>query len=368
MFFSKHSEIQHFARDADVVLINNDTLEMPIPPDSKIKTEKKIQEFSNAELMVELAKNRQLIETVRKREAIKDGFAFASGRLDAINWGDVNSAFRDHADWIRKCNELETEWQLRISMAVGSLLFVFLGAPVGILFAKRDFLSAFMTCFLPIIGLYYPLMLVGTNLSKEGLLAPDLLALDRQRPAGRPGRVRLAVGREALTRLDAATSEEENDRANPRRQRYWSFFKAYVICYVSLVGLFIVIDAFSNLDEFAKRADGVVEMSQVMGRYYLIHQSLVLRLPLRRDRHDGGDLHRDLDAAQQRTARHPGRRDQHAPGDSPGLDLVGDREHFRRGQPRADHAALRRGAGEIARRRRPAHGSRLEPLRFATVS
>ena len=57
-------------------------------------------------------------------------------------------------------------------MGIGSLLFVFLGAPVGILFAKRDFLSAFMTCFLPIIGLYYPLMLFGTNLSKEGLLAP----------------------------------------------------------------------------------------------------------------------------------------------------------------------------------------------------
>jgi lipopolysaccharide export system permease protein len=52
------------------------------------------------------------------------------------------------------------------------LLFVLLGAPVGILFAKRDFLSAFMTCFMPIIGLYYPLMLFGTNLSKEGLLAP----------------------------------------------------------------------------------------------------------------------------------------------------------------------------------------------------
>jgi lipopolysaccharide export system permease protein len=57
-------------------------------------------------------------------------------------------------------------------------------------------------------------------------------------------------------------------------QRYWSFLKAYVICYVSLVGLFVVIDAFSNLDEFAKRADGLAEMSQVMGRYYLVHQSL----------------------------------------------------------------------------------------------
>ena len=111
--FLEHSEIQHFDRDADVFLINNDTLEIPIPPDSKMSTEKKIQEFSNAELMVELAKNRKLIETVRKREAIKDGFAFASGRLDAINWGDVNSAFRDQSDWVRRCNELETEWQLR---------------------------------------------------------------------------------------------------------------------------------------------------------------------------------------------------------------------------------------------------------------
>jgi lipopolysaccharide export system permease protein len=58
------------------------------------------------------------------------------------------------------------------------------------------------------------------------------------------------------------------------RQRYWSFIKAYVICYVSLVGLYVVIDAFSNLDEFTKRTDGIVELSQIMGRYYLVHQSL----------------------------------------------------------------------------------------------
>jgi lipopolysaccharide export system permease protein len=57
------------------------------------------------------------------------------------------------------------------------------------------------------------------------------------------------------------------------RQRYWSFLKAYLICYVSLVGLYIVIDAFSNLDEFAKRAEGPVEIFQVMGRFYLIHQA-----------------------------------------------------------------------------------------------
>ncbi len=44
------------------------------------------------------------------------------------------------------------------------------------------------------------------------------------------------------------------------RERYRAFFKAYVICFTALVGLYIVIDAFSNFDEFSKRADGVVEI------------------------------------------------------------------------------------------------------------
>jgi lipopolysaccharide export system permease protein len=57
------------------------------------------------------------------------------------------------------------------------------------------------------------------------------------------------------------------------RQRYWAFLKAYVICFTALVGLYIVIDAFSNYDEFLKRADGVREMFQVMGRFYLVHTS-----------------------------------------------------------------------------------------------
>ena len=57
------------------------------------------------------------------------------------------------------------------------------------------------------------------------------------------------------------------------RQRYWAFLKAYVICFTSLVSLYIVIDAFSNFDEFTKRASGVSDLSRVMGRYYLVHTS-----------------------------------------------------------------------------------------------
>ncbi|MGE3818207.1 MAG: LptF/LptG family permease [Isosphaeraceae bacterium] len=57
------------------------------------------------------------------------------------------------------------------------------------------------------------------------------------------------------------------------RQRYWAFLKAYLICFTALVGLYVVIDAFSNVDEFMKRAKGTEQLFKVMGRYYLVHMS-----------------------------------------------------------------------------------------------
>lgn len=170
----EEAEVQHNVRDADVMLINKDTLEIPIPPDTRFGVLKGIQEYTNAEIADELAKHHHLLATERKKQAIAAGFGFAGGRFERINWSEVNQAFMSRTWWLAKCNELETERQLRTSMAFGSLLFVILGAPVGILFARRDFLSAFITCFMPIIVLYYPLMLFGINISKEGLMPPAL--------------------------------------------------------------------------------------------------------------------------------------------------------------------------------------------------
>jgi lipopolysaccharide export system permease protein len=60
------------------------------------------------------------------------------------------------------------------------------------------------------------------------------------------------------------------------RERYWSFLKAYVICFIALVGLYVVIDAFSNLDEFEEVAsDSTLHLFSTMGRYYLVKMSLI---------------------------------------------------------------------------------------------
>jgi lipopolysaccharide export system permease protein len=67
------------------------------------------------------------------------------------------------------------------------------------------------------------------------------------------------------------------------RERYWSFAKAYFICFFALVGLYVVIDAFSQVDEFTEwtwkaEASLSANMSSLcynMGRYYLIKMSLI---------------------------------------------------------------------------------------------
>jgi lipopolysaccharide export system permease protein len=67
---------------------------------------------------------------------------------------------------------LDAEMQMRPALAFGCLFFVLVGCPVGIWLSKSDYLSAFITCFLPIVVVYYPLLLCGSNFAKEGKLHP----------------------------------------------------------------------------------------------------------------------------------------------------------------------------------------------------
>jgi lipopolysaccharide export system permease protein len=52
---------------------------------------------------------------------------------------------------------------------------VLLGCPVAILFQRGDYLSAFISCFLPIICIYYPLLMFVFNMSKEGYWPPIVM-------------------------------------------------------------------------------------------------------------------------------------------------------------------------------------------------
>jgi lipopolysaccharide export system permease protein len=168
-----------------IVIINGKKiLVFDLPPGCRKDLDKRIQEKTNAELRKEEAETRQKIRVERKKRAIEAAMRIAAGQFSrveplapghpvhvaGVNWVDIGEAFSQYKYWELKCYELETEWHLRFAMAFGAFFFVLLGAPVGILFARRDFLSAFICCFVPIIVLYYPLMLAGVNLGKQNVI------------------------------------------------------------------------------------------------------------------------------------------------------------------------------------------------------
>lgn len=72
--------------------------------------------------------------------------------------------------------QLRAECQMRPALALGGLFFAIVAFPVGVWFHRADYLSAFVSCFLPIAFAYYPMVLAGTNLAKEGRL-PAIIAV-----------------------------------------------------------------------------------------------------------------------------------------------------------------------------------------------
>jgi lipopolysaccharide export system permease protein len=63
---------------------------------------------------------------------------------------------------------IQVEQHFRPAIAVGCMCFVLIGCPVGIWASRADYLSSFIVCFLPTIFLYYPLLLAGTGMGKDG--------------------------------------------------------------------------------------------------------------------------------------------------------------------------------------------------------
>jgi lipopolysaccharide export system permease protein len=170
--YLEKAEISNNTVNDDIELFNKTYFDFPMSDKLSTGDEKKVQQWTTAEMVAEQANLRVLISRERQRQAIEAALWMASGRIERVDWRQVQSAFIDHGYWSRRLCEFETEKQLRVAQSFGSLIFVLLGAPVGIRFARRDYLSAFISCFMPIIVMYYPLMLLGSNLGRENVIDP----------------------------------------------------------------------------------------------------------------------------------------------------------------------------------------------------
>lgn len=73
---------------------------------------------------------------------------------------------------------IKSEWHMRPALALGCVCFALIGCPVGMWLGKRDFLSAFVTCFLPIVIFYYPLLFCTINLARAGKVPAGFVVYD----------------------------------------------------------------------------------------------------------------------------------------------------------------------------------------------
>jgi lipopolysaccharide export system permease protein len=110
---------------------------------------------------------------VREEEKIATDIAMATSRALLITTPDELPRHVKNLKFIKKQKHqelrgLETELHMRPALSLGCLCFVLVGCPVGIWFSRSDYLSAFITCFLPIVFIYYPILLCGTNFAKSG--------------------------------------------------------------------------------------------------------------------------------------------------------------------------------------------------------
>lgn len=69
--------------------------------------------------------------------------------------------------------KLNTEVHSRLAMSMSCLFFVLIGGPFSMLQARRQFLTSFIMCFVPILVVYYPLVLGMMNFCKAGQVDPS---------------------------------------------------------------------------------------------------------------------------------------------------------------------------------------------------
>jgi lipopolysaccharide export system permease protein len=82
------------------------------------------------------------------------------------------AALNQIAEVRHKIDRLKTEPYRRWSNGFTCLCFALIGMPVAMLWRHADLLTNFFVCFLPILAVYYPLLMFGEDLTTSGTLPP----------------------------------------------------------------------------------------------------------------------------------------------------------------------------------------------------
>ena len=154
---------------AAMLKLENDEWELPLPIPVE---EPKARNIPIRDLRKELAEIDRAREDLENQQLCEVVFSLTRGNFERI----VHPDFRATFDNLKSKNNVyckrNTEIHSRIAMACSCFCFVLFGSPFSIMQGRRQFLTNFFICFLPILLFYYPVMLLMMNLGKTNFVNP----------------------------------------------------------------------------------------------------------------------------------------------------------------------------------------------------
>lgn len=125
-----------------------------------------------ADVPAEVKRQKVLIAEARQEMSAQAAYALLTGdfaELANAHWETerLNLEFQE-----MQLSRFYTEPPRRWANGFSCLFFVLIGAPMAIRLRNSDVFTTFFACFLPILVVYYPLLIWGVDQAKDGALTP----------------------------------------------------------------------------------------------------------------------------------------------------------------------------------------------------
>ncbi len=165
-----------FEVDGPVTIKNPDMYEYVMSLDELVGGNSKRRSpstFALGEISQARREQRERIETLHREMTTHAAFSLLTGRFESLSEQTWHIHEKNLTSARYRLHRFNTEPYRRWSNGFSCLCFVLVGAAMAMRMRQTDFLAIFFICFLPILIVYYPLLMISLDKAKGGVLPPQ---------------------------------------------------------------------------------------------------------------------------------------------------------------------------------------------------
>ena len=151
------------------VRLKEGDIELPLPMSGENVKPRHLSISTIRDRLAEFDEDRQQAEDA---QAIRTAFALAMGEFEALAETPMTDQSNKIVASTSQSRKHHTELHNRFALSCSCFFFALVGGPFSIMQARRQFLTTFFLCFLPILLIYYPVVLLMMSLAKSGTVNP----------------------------------------------------------------------------------------------------------------------------------------------------------------------------------------------------